>query len=605
LVTEYRSHALIRREGLPRRHAASGWVAGESAVTALAPLVPAGLLVAGGFDGRISIWTRTGDRTGMVETGGSAITVLCASDSLLAAADFSGVVHLGRVSPDGQLEPLRSWKAHSGTVRAMEFVDDRLVTASHDGTVHVWSLPSGVLDCSISPYSAPVTAMCADGEHDRLYLAVATGQIHVVPLRQPGAEPRVIAALDEPVSTLVRLEEGRGLLAGTTGHRLVRLGYDGAELCRAAERAPSWPTSMVVDERRQVALVSGADLTTRLWNLADLTPCGLMPGDGASMGAIALWPDGALHRGDDRGVIRQLHIDTDPVASDGHEGSIWSVAIDPKARWVLSAGSDNSVRVWDVSSGQEVKALRGHDGWVNSVAFSRDGRTAGSVSSDGSVRVWEVGTWRHIQTMTGHTGWINGVALSGDGRTVVTGSSDGTMRLWDVETGGCGGVLSGHDGWINAVAYSSRSGVALSASSDCTVRVWDVARRSTRAVLKGHEQGVTSVHLSDDGRRALSAGYDGVMTCWDLAGGGTRTWAFDHHVERVWVVSADYDGHIAVTAGGDATLRLWDIGRRKSLNARDLDAPVTACAMLDIGGGSRLVAYGQRDGMFGLIKFDL
>ncbi len=596
---------LIRREGLPRQQTAAGWDNGSSAVTALVSLVGQDFLVAADFDGRISVWSRAGQRLGVADVARSAITVVRSAGRFLAAADFSGAVHLLAVQPHGGLEFMRSWKAHAGAVCNLEILGDHLITASHDGAVHSWALTSGLLERVIAPVGVVLTAMCCDLRTGVTYLADVLGRINVVQGGQSSAGPRTIAMLEEPIAQLAVLPEAHALLAVTAGHRLLKLGFDGEAQYRSAERAPSWPTGMIVDEQRQVALVSGADLTTRVWHLGDLSPRGLFPGNGASMGAIALWPDGALHRGDDRGVIRQLHVDTDPVASDGHEGSIWSVAIDPRARWVLSAGSDNSVKVWDVASGREVETLRGHDGWVNSVAFARDGRTAASVSSDGTLRMWEAGTWRHLGTILGHSGWINGVALAYDGRAAVTGSSDGTVRIWNVEDGACDSILSGHDGWVNAVAYSSACNVALSASSDCTVRVWDVSSGLERAVLRGHAQGVTSVHLSNDGQRALSAGYDGVMTCWDLGAGGARRWAFDHHAERVWVVSADHDGRIAATAGGDATLRFWDVERRRPLDVCSLDAPVTACAMLDVGGGSRLVAYGQRDGMFGLIKFDV
>jgi WD40 repeat protein len=39
----------------------------------------------------------------------------------------------------------------------------------------------------------------------------------------------------------------------------------------------------------------------------------------------------------------------------------------------VSGLADNSVRVWDASTGAELKELKGHTDWVNSVAFSSDG----------------------------------------------------------------------------------------------------------------------------------------------------------------------------------------------------------------------------------------
>jgi WD40 repeat protein len=53
------------------------------------------------------------------------------------------------------------------------------------------------------------------------------------------------------------------------------------------------------------------------------------------------------------------------------------------------AHRDESVRVWDASTGTELKVLNGHTEDVNSVAFSADGTRIVSGSSDKSVRVWD------------------------------------------------------------------------------------------------------------------------------------------------------------------------------------------------------------------------
>lgn len=601
-MTSLSPETLIRREGLPRKHLSSPWNSGTSAVTTLTLIGSPAELAAGTFDGQISLWALEGRRLATVTAGGTAITVLGAAGALLASGDFGGEVSIWRRGAGDVLEPVWRTRAHAGSVRALEFVGDVLVTAAHEGTVKLWRAGTGELIAEIRPDSAPLAAMRVDLQRRRVYCAGASGTVYAIDIDGPGPA-RAIAHLDEPISTIALVTDRPGLLIGTTGHRLVRIDIDGNLLGRSAERAPSWPTGMLIDEQRGIAVVTAADLTARVWDLRDLSPRGFLPGEGASMGAVALQADGTLYRGDDRGGIRRLTLETDETAADGHEGSIWSVAIDPEGRWVLTSGSDNSARVWDTATGEEVHRLRGHHGWVNTVAFSGDGRSALSGSSDGTIRIWRTGSWEHVGTLRGHAGWVNGAALSADGRTALSGSSDGTVRIWNVATGENISTLTGHTGWVNAVAYASEAGIALSASADCTVRVWDLRSLSELAVLSGHEQGVTSVHVSADGRRGLSAGYDGAVNCWDLAGGMTRTCAFDDHEERIWVVSSGRSGRIAVTAGGDATLRLWDIERQQPLARYTLDAPVTACAMQEAPDRTRLVAYGQRDGRFGLIRF--
>ena len=61
----------------------------------------------------------------------------------------------------------------------------------------------------------------------------------------------------------------------------------------------------------------------------------------------------------------------------------------PDSRTIASASLDETIRVWDVESGQQAAdALMGHTDDVNSVVYSPDGQRIVSGSTDGTVRVW-------------------------------------------------------------------------------------------------------------------------------------------------------------------------------------------------------------------------
>jgi WD40 repeat protein len=55
----------------------------------------------------------------------------------------------------------------------------------------------------------------------------------------------------------------------------------------------------------------------------------------------------------------------------------------------LSGGEDTTVRIWDLTAGREILALRGHEAPVTAIGFSAHG-CAVSGSRDGTVRFWDL-----------------------------------------------------------------------------------------------------------------------------------------------------------------------------------------------------------------------
>ncbi|MEM7042840.1 MAG: hypothetical protein AAF543_08520, partial [Pseudomonadota bacterium] len=76
----------------------------------------------------------------------------------------------------------------------------------------------------------------------------------------------------------------------------------------------------------------------------------------------------------------------------GHEGGVLAVAVTPDGQQVVSGSLDNTVRVFDLASGEERAVLRGHEGGVLAVAVTPDGQQVVSGSGDRTVRVTWVGS---------------------------------------------------------------------------------------------------------------------------------------------------------------------------------------------------------------------
>eukprot|EP00949_MAST-11_sp_MAST-11-sp1_P002724 g2724.t1 len=84
-----------------------------------------------------------------------------------------------------------------------------------------------------------------------------------------------------------------------------------------------------------------------------------------------------------------------------------------------------------------LQTLEGYSSHVKSVSFSRNGTKVASGSSDNTVKLWDVTSGQCLQTLEGHDRSANSVSLSPDGTNVAPGSDDETVKLWDVTSGEC------------------------------------------------------------------------------------------------------------------------------------------------------------------------
>jgi len=81
----------------------------------------------------------------------------------------------------------------------------------------------------------------------------------------------------------------------------------------------------------------------------------------------------------------------------------------------VGRGFDNSIKLWNVGRGKEVKTFKGHSGSINSIAFSADSTRLISGSDDHTIRVWAVPSGVNTHILKGHTAPVTSVKYSRDG----------------------------------------------------------------------------------------------------------------------------------------------------------------------------------------------
>jgi WD40 repeat protein len=275
---------------------------------------------------------------------------------------------------------------------------------------------------------------------------------------------------------------------------------------------------------------------------------------------------------------------------EGHTDKLASVTFSRDGSWMLSGSWDNTLRLWELATGQCVRTFKGHTMWVDSVAFSPDGRLGLSGSWDKTLRLWELTTGKCVRTCEGHTNVVTSVSISPDGRWALSGSTDNTLRLWELATGRCVRTFTGHTGFVQSVSTSPDGRWGLSASWDKTLRLWELTTGRCVRTFEAHTAYVKSVSISSDGRRALSGSDDKTLRLWELATGRcVRT--FQGHTGFVTSVSISPDGRWALSGSEDKTVRLWELATGQCV--RTFEGPKCAVNSVSISPDGRFALAGS------------
>lgn len=457
------------------------------------------ILASGSDDQTIRLWdTQTGQCLKTESIAGYSVGCVAWSPDgiILASVGADARIRLW----DGQTgQQIRSMSGHTTWIYSLAWSPDGTVLASCSGdrTVKLWNPITGNCLKTLQGHQEPIWSVSWSSDGN----AIASGSLdQMVRLWNPqtGDCRHTLKGYTNVIRTVVWSPDGKFLTSSSTDNTVRVWEIETGQYLKTLTGHQGWVLSAAWNPIPRSSLYSqGA--------------AGLVASSGRD--STKIW-DVQTGR-----CLRTL---------SGHSGWVWSVAWSPveiklptgTGQLLATAGSlnDMTVRLWSLE-GKCLNVLSGHQSWIWWVIWSPDGKMLASAGNDQSIKLWDVQTGECLQTL--HDDRLVGVAIawSPDGNWLATSSTDRAVRLWNFQTGAFERELVGHQAVIWAIAWSPNGQWLASGSDDCTLKLWNLETHECKFTLRGHQDQICYLAWNPNGEMLASSSSDGTIRLWEVQTG--------------------------------------------------------------------------------------
>jgi len=452
------SAALVRKPYLPA--GVQSWtletLGHHGSVTRLAFSPDGSQLISAGSDGTVRFWAaETGKLTKILVDPNEIADLLLLADSRKldrcwwSADELSPAVD--EILTRWEVDLPDVWLPLLRTTAAAALSLDRVMLAigDSDGTIRVIDLKSGQRRYTkISAWCGPVHSVCFSSDSKVLATGSGSGTICLwdahrwQPLRKFEADS-IPGSLPSHISTI----------AWGAGDTFIARPNNRQDALEILDSQSGQILRVLSGNRQRISCVSRA-------------PVGTLIAAGTRDGKALVWDT----KSDSNEPL---------ITFDAHAGSVNAIAWKPQDRYLITAGDDGKIEIWEPRSGMRAKSLEGYPAPITCLALSPQDNVLAAGSDNGIIRLWDTGSWTSIllrgdpnDIEAGESKFV-AVAWSPDGATLASADSGGKVRIWDPKSRRPLQSFSAQCGPISSLAWSPDGRILICGGANGTARAWD------------------------------------------------------------------------------------------------------------------------------------
>eukprot|EP01004_Peranema_trichophorum_P004254 NODE_318_length_2966_cov_42.475554_g275_i0.p1 GENE.NODE_318_length_2966_cov_42.475554_g275_i0~~NODE_318_length_2966_cov_42.475554_g275_i0.p1 ORF type:complete len:710 (+),score=156.12 NODE_318_length_2966_cov_42.475554_g275_i0:549-2678(+) len=315
------------------------------------------------------------------------------SDSVRSDARSTASSSYSRSGGPAASNEIRSYIGHAAAVYSCSFspTGERMVSASRDRTLKLWSVKSGNEILTLKGHHGFVLSCCFSPSGDE-----------------------VVSASDDKT---LKLWEAK------TGKKITTLkGHNDKVYCCAY--SPSG---------KEIASAS-CDKTVKIWSTDSGKKITTLRGHNSAVFCAAFSHSGlkVVSASDDKTLkVWDWKNGVELNTFQGHTGTVWSCEFSPEDDLILSASMDGTIKLWDVETSFAVRTFRGHSAPVHHAIFAKDGQKIISASRDRTLKIWDAETGKVLSTLIGHTNTVYHCCVYNN--LILSCSSDDILKVWNLK----------------------------------------------------------------------------------------------------------------------------------------------------------------------------